>query len=42
MIRRGDLDGRPPGLGAWPFLAVSERNGQHTPPTGDHQGRPYG
>jgi hypothetical protein len=32
MIRRGDLDGRPPGLGAWPFLAVSEMNGQHAPP----------
>src|SRR6266853_6919700 len=23
------------------FLAVSEMNGQHAPPTGDHQGRPY-
>jgi hypothetical protein len=42
MIRRGDLDGRPPGMGAALFPVVSEMNGQHAPPTGDHQGRPYG
>ena len=24
------------------FLEVSEMNGKHAPPTGDHEGRPYG
>jgi hypothetical protein len=42
MIRRGDLDGRPPGMGAALFPVVSEMNGQHAPPTGDPDGRPIG
>jgi hypothetical protein len=24
------------------FFEVSEMNGKHAPPTGDHEGRPYG
>jgi hypothetical protein len=36
MIRRGDLHGRPPGMGARPCsLAVSKMNEQHAPPTGN-------
>jgi hypothetical protein len=38
MIRRGDLDGRPPGMGAALFPVVSEMNGQHAPPTTDGAG----
>jgi hypothetical protein len=42
MIRRGDLHGRPPGMGARPCsLDVNEMNGQHAPPTGNHEGCPY-
>src|SRR5213082_2194487 len=38
MIRRGDLDGRPPGPGSGLFLQASDMNGH----MGDHEGRPYG